>query len=573
MHIYLRSARHPIRTTRALMSFDISGEASLRPYSMFKIHMSMIVVSLLATIPVSVYLTVSGFVGGSVTMNHIVQNLILALVVPPVGLFLSALLFEIYCRKIQKTHTYYRTYGQMVSVREFCEWLSPKILDYFTKWDAREGTSRRDQWFIQQLAHGDKAIESHASRSDGKNRLTVLTRSCRIPHDADLLRSIREVQMGSGSGPSVVVRAHRQSAMSVGSVTEEFTEAMSRGAAGLCETSTGEGSLYDVHLAGGPNVNIEFQIGTGYFGCRNLDGTFNLAKLVAIVTAHPEIFGLQIKLSQCAKQTGGAMLANKMTPRHAEVRGVPAWEDCFSPPTHSAFGGLAGLPGFIKMLREATGLVVGIKLAVGSVLEIDEMCQVFASFPEGIPDSIQVDYGDGTGAAYAEAIESSARKDISALQIVDLLLRKHGIRDRIRLISSGRIFKPNDLMRAYAMGADICATARGFKYAAGCGGIRRCHVGKECVSGVAGNGHALDPIEKGERIARWVDATHKRTAGLIAVTGIGSLGELIGTRDRHVDFGGVHIWTPRDIDRQLAIETRDFRDMVDAYVWTSTADR
>ena len=560
---FIQQMLHPVTTIQSIARLK-GGEHQFRSYPMLKLHIIAIAVSLVVSLPLSFISMAQGLTDNH-TFSQMLHSMILAVSIPFFGITAAVVLFEIYCRKIQTSHVYYRTYGQLVSIREIAEWISPKLLDYFTPWDDREGTSRRDQWWIQNVAHGEHAIESHASRSKHQHQLTILTRHDRHPSDEDVLHNeMRQVVIGVGDRTRTVSR-YRASAMSIPSVTKQFTAAMSIGTAGISELSTGEGSLYDAHLAGGPNVRLEYQIGTGYFGCRNPDGTFSLATLVETVRKTPQIYSIQIKLSQGAKQDGGKLLANKNDDETALVRGIQPHVDCFTPGVHTAFNGFAGLPLFLEQVREATNLPVGIKMAVGSAEEIDAMCRYFAAYPNGIPDTIQVDFGDGTGASFSEVIESSGRKDIRSLQIVDILLRKHGIRDRVKLIASGRIFKPNDAVRAFALGADIIATARGFKYAAGCGGIRRCHIGSECISGIAGNGYALDPVEKGAKIRTWLTEVFSRTAHLLSMTGVHSIEDLIGTRDRYVDLGDIPVLTPRDIEDQIGLEQRDFRKGVELW--------
>lgn len=330
---------------------------------------------------------------------------------------------------------------------------------------------------------------------------------------------------------------------------------MARGTSGLCLMGTGEGGLWPQHLVGGPDAQIEFQIGTGYFGCRGADGAFSMSALRNVVHDNPSVAAIQIKLSQGAKQDGGKAPGWKVDEEVAKRRGIEPWKDCFSPPTHSAFSGACGLADFVHRVRENTRRVVGIKLAIGSFLEFDQMCESWTLLNATVPDYLQIDGGEGgTGAAYEEMMKCGGMPASVAIQVADLLLRKHGLREHIVLVGSAGGHTPEDLVRMYALGADIVATGRAFKYATGCVAAGKCHIAGECPTGVASNGEVIDPVERGKWIRAYVEAMYERTAHLLSIAGIDDYREIVGTRRKHVEIVGVPIWTIDQVESIIALE-------------------
>ncbi len=479
-----------------------------------------------------------------------------------VGNVIGMALFEVYCRFIQKEHTIYRIYGQLASTREFNEWASDKMRDYYWKPDDRDRTSRLDQEWAQAVAHGDQALDAHGTRADLTKRGTIRlhTRALRARDTTqEILKSFMAIEVGLPNGPRMMHALVSVSGMAYGTITDEATRAISIGAAGQFVVVTGEGGyVASAHAAGGADCRIIFQFGTGYFGCRTLDGKFDLAQLVALVKLNPQIRGVQIKLGQGVKNgKGGNLPARKVPPVIARIRGVRPWEDCISPPVHSAFSGAAGLVPFIHEVRTATGLPVSVKLAVGSLSEIDELAQEIAMHPEGAPDLIQIDGAEGgTGASYMELMGRTAFPVYDAIQIVDLLFRYHKVRGRVKIMASGQNFTPEDVIRSLGLGADLCATARGAKYALGCVAAGKCDRPGECPSGVTSNGKYLDVPLRAQYLRNYLDALHKRTAMILGVLDISDYREFVGSRTKYMDVVGVKIWTMEDVNLEIARENR-----------------
>ena len=258
------------------------------------------------------------------------------------------------------------------------------------------------------------------------------------------------------------------SGMSYGALSDNAILALNTAARlGAFFHNTGEGGISRFHLA--PGGDIVWNIGSGYFGCRNDDGTFSAERFVE-TSAPPAVKMIELKLSQGAKPAhGGILPAAKLTPAIAEARGVPLGRDCLSPLRHSAFSGPRGLVLFIQRLRELSGgKPVGMKLCVGQPAEF---CAVIRACVElGIaPDFITVDGAEGgTGAAPHEFSNAVGAPMEEGLSLVHGVLRGAGLRDRVRVIAAGKIITGFGVVRTLALGADTCNAARAMMFALGC---------------------------------------------------------------------------------------------------------
>ena len=274
------------------------------------------------------------------------------------------------------------------------------------------------------------------------------------------------------------------SAMSYGSLSGNAIRALNRGAkAGGFAHNTGEGGLTPHHLAEG--ADIIWQIGTGYFGCRDTNGNFDASRFEE--KANLDVVKMiEIKLSQGAKPGhGGILPAAKLTREIAEIRGLPMGKDVISPPTHSSFGTPVELCEFMAKLRTlAKGKPIGFKLCVGKRREFLAICK--AMLETGIaPDFITVDGGEGgTGAAPLEFSNVVGTPLVEGLVFVHNALIGVGLRDRIRIIASGRIVTGFDIAHKIAIGADLCNSARAMMFALGCIQAQQCNA-NTCPAGVA----------------------------------------------------------------------------------------
>lgn len=319
------------------------------------------------------------------------------------------------------------------------------------------------------------------------------------------------------------------SAMSYGSLSKNAILALSNGAKlGGFAHNTGEGGVSDHHLAGGGD--LIWQVGTGYFGCRQDDGTFS-AELFREQAAVPQIKMIELKLSQGAKPGhGGILPAAKLTPEIAAIRKVPMGRDVLSPPGHSSFSTPVELLEFIAQLRElSSGKPVGIKLCVGKRREFLAVCKAMAA-TQIMPDYIAVDGGEGgTGAAPLEFSNHVGSPLIEGLIFVHNALIGYSLRKRIRVIASGKVASGFTMLKRLALGADACYSARGMMLALGCIQALKCN-SNHCPVGVATQDPwlmaGLDPTEKSTRVANFHRETIKSLSEMLGAIGLASSTDL-----------------------------------------------
>ncbi|WIM11380.1 FMN-binding glutamate synthase family protein [Enhydrobacter sp.] len=313
------------------------------------------------------------------------------------------------------------------------------------------------------------------------------------------------------------------SAMSFGALSANAIRALNEGARlGGFAHDTGEGGYSPYHRAGGGDVIWE--IGSGYFGCRNPDGSFSADKFAA-AAGNDQIKMVELKMSQGAKPGhGGVLPAPKVSVEISLTRGVPAGQDCISPSRHSAFSTPAEMMRFVaEMRRLSGGKPAGFKLCVGHEWEFLAICK--AMLETGLyPDFIVVDGKEGgTGAAPLEFIDHIGKPLREGLSFVHNALVGIGVRDRIKLGASGKIVSGFDIARAMALGADWCNSARGFMFALGCIQSQSCHTDR-CPTGVAtqdrNRQRALVVADKRERVANFHRATLHALAELTAAAGL-----------------------------------------------------
>ncbi|MEO1493511.1 MAG: FMN-binding glutamate synthase family protein [Pseudomonadota bacterium] len=310
---------------------------------------------------------------------------------------------------------------------------------------------------------------------------------CRVPYDAPSFFNISGMSFGALSRPAV--------------------KALSRGAkeAGVWY-NTGEGGMSDWHLEGG--CDIVFQIGTAKYGVRDTDGALSDDRLRA-VAAHEQVRMFEIKLSQGAKPgKGGILPAGKVTDKIAEIRGIPKGKASFSPNRHVEIASVGDLMDMIARIRAVTGKPVGFKTVISDTGWLDELAQeIHKRGLEHAPDFITVDGGDGgTGAAPMPLMDLVGLTVREALPMLSDLLHRHGLRDRVRLIASGKLVNPGDVAWALATGADFVVSARGFMFSLGCIQALKCNK-NTCPTGITTHDKRLQkglvPREKYKHVANY----------------------------------------------------------------------
>jgi len=425
----------------------------------------------------------------------------------------------------QQKHSILRNYPVIGHMRFIFERIRPEMYQYFVESDT-DGTpfNRIDRSLIYRrakriddttpfgtqlnvyapgyewLSHSINAIDHR--ELDNNPRVTVGGPACKQPYSASIFNI---------------------SAMSFGSLSENAILALNNGAKlGNFAHNTGEGGLSDHHLK--PGGDIIWQLGTGYFSCRNTDGTFNYDAF-AERAVKSQVKMIEIKLSQGAKPGhGGILPAAKVTEEIARIRLVTVGADVISPPGHTAFSTPLEMVAFIQKLRDLSGgKPIGFKLCIGHKSEFVAICK--AMVKTGVyADFITVDGGEGgTGAAPLEFSDSVGMPLRDALAFVYDTLSGFGLKKHIRIIASGKVVTGFDLVKNFALGADMCNSARGMMMALGCIQALECN-SNTCPTGVATQNpdlmRGLVISDKKVRVANFHNETVSSAVQLMGAAGV-----------------------------------------------------
>jgi glutamate synthase domain-containing protein 2 len=317
---------------------------------------------------------------------------------------------------------------------------------------------------------------------------------CKVPYQAPSIFNISGMSFGALSGPAVL--------------------ALSKGAKMVgCWMNTGEGGLSSYHLEGG--ADLVFQIGTAKYGVRDAQGNLSDEKLRE-VAAHERVKMFEIKLSQGAKPgKGGILPASKVTKEIAEIRGIQAGKPSISANRHPEIDTVKDLLDAIAHIRDVTGKPVGFKCVVGAYGWLEQLCdEIHARGVESAPDFITIDGGDGgTGAAPMPLMDNVGLVLKESLPMVSDILHKYGLRDRIRLVVSGKMVTPSEVAWALCSGADFVCSARGFMFSLGCIQAMKCNK-NTCPTGITTHDPrlqaGLNPEDKAVKVAYYCkNITHE----------------------------------------------------------------
>lgn len=319
------------------------------------------------------------------------------------------------------------------------------------------------------------------------------------------------------------------SAMSFGSLSPNAILALNGGAKdGNFAHNTGEGGISPYHLENGGD--LIWQIGTGYFGCRTHSGEFD-PELFRKNADHEQIKMIEIKLSQGAKPGhGGILSGKKVTQEIADIRNVPIGKDVISPPAHTAFNDHKSMLEFIAKLRDLSGgKPVGIKLCVGYHREFEELVEVMLK-EKSYPDYIVVDGAEGgTGAAPLEFSNYMGMPGVDALVFVVDCLKKAGLKDKIKVIATGKITTAFDIVKLLCIGADATYAARSMLLSLGCIQALRCN-NNTCPAGVATQDpylyEGLHVPTKRQRVKNFHSETMSALAHMVGAMGLVNTSEL-----------------------------------------------
>jgi glutamate synthase domain-containing protein 2 len=416
-----------------------------------------------------------------------------------------------------------RNYPVLAHFRFFFEYIRPEIRQYFIEADRDElPFSRAQRSIVYQRAKGDIDKRPFGTQLDVYETHYEWMNHSIAP--TDIASHDFRIQVGDERcAKPYSASVFNVSAMSFGALSANAILALNEGARrGGFYHDTGEGSISRYHRQQGGD--LVWEIGSGYFGCRDADGRFDKQKFTENA-ASDQVKMIEIKLSQGAKPGhGGVLPGPKVTPEIAAARGVQAGVDCVSPARHSAFSTPLELMAFIQTLRAcAGGKPIGIKFAIGHPWEWFGMAK--AMLESGVvPDFIVVDGGEGgTGAAPLEFSDHVGAPLREGLMLVHNTLVGINLRERVRIGASGKIITAFDAARTIAMGADWCNSARGFMFAIGCLQSQTCHTG-HCPTGVATQDpkrmRALVVGDKSERVFQYHQSTLSALKELLAAAGL-----------------------------------------------------
>lgn len=455
-----------------------------------------------------------------------------------VFLFLTALGL----RDTQQTrHSVLRNYPVIGHLRFLLEFIRPEMRQYFIEGDNEAAPfSRQQRSLVYQRAKGEPDKRPFGTQMNvgalGYEWINHSMLPTVLPtHDFRVL-------IGDGRPQPYSASIFNISAMSFGALSANAILALNEGAKrGNFAHDTGEGSISRYHKQNGGD--LIWEIGSGYFGCRNADGTFNEERFAENATL-PQVRLIELKLSQGAKPGhGGVLPGPKVTLEIAEARGVPPWVDCVSPASHSAFSTPIEMMLFIERLRALSGgKPVGFKLCIGHPWEWFGIAK--AMLETGIvPDFIVVDGAEGgTGAAPLEFTDHVGAPLQEGLLLVHNTLVGLNLRPRIKLGCAGKVVSAFDIARMNALGADWCNAARGFMFALGCIQAQNCHTG-HCPTGVT----TQDPVRqkalvvpaKSERVYNYHQQTLHALKELVQAAGLNHPAEITASHivRRHSEQG------------------------------------
>src|SRR4051795_92940 len=435
---------------------------------------------------------------------------------------------------VQRRHAVTRNYPVVGHLRFLLERMGPELRQYIIAASDTERPFSRDQ---RRWVYASAKLENNyfgfGSDKDMDNQAGFVL--------------IRHAALGTASPTAPAVQAHDAylpcakvlgrprgrrhsfrppsvvniSGMSFGSLSAQAVEALNRGAAlAGCMQNTGEGGLSEHHRHGG---NLIFQIGTAYFGCRDEEGRFDLARLKDLVAGAP-VRALEIKISQGAKPgLGGVLPGPKVSAEIAATRGVPEGVDCVSPSRHAEFSDTDSLLDWVELLADETGLPVGIKSAVGDMRFWGELTEQMARTGRGV-DFVTVDGGEGgTGAAPLIFTDSvSVPFQLGFARVYSLFARQR-LHEQVTFIGAGKLGLPDNAIVAFALGCDMVNVAREAMLAIGCIQAQKCHT-DTCPTGIATQNawlaRGLDPTLKSVRVANYVKTLRRDLVKVAEACGV-----------------------------------------------------
>lgn len=436
---------------------------------------------------------------------------------------------------LQTKHAILRNFPVLGHFRYIFEFVGPELRQYIVAANNEERPFSRDE---RSWVYASSKKQNNYFGFGTDNDLEQSANTLILKHSAFPLPELRPGHPGYDSNyliPSAKImglsrgrkKAFRPtsivntSAMSYGSLSSVAVEALNRGCnLSQCLHNTGEGGIADHHRHGG---DLVWQVGTGYFGCRDAEGKFDLARFLDVVEANP-VKAIELKLSQGAKPgMGGLLPASKITPEISRIRGIPMGKDCISPSSHSAFSDVDSMLDFVELLAEKTGLPIGIKSAVGEQAFWTNLADQMKSTERGI-DFITVDGGEGgTGAGPLVFTDHVALPFKLGFVRVYRTFIERGLQNDVTFIGSGKLGIPETALLSFALGCDMVNVGREAMMAIGCIQAQKCHTG-HCPTGVATQSkwlmRGLDPTDKSARLANYIVALRKEILSVCRACGV-----------------------------------------------------
>jgi len=425
-----------------------------------------------------------------------------------------------------------RNYPVIGRFRYFFEHMGTFFRQYFFAMDREELPFNRAErsWVYRAAKNVDSTVPFGSTR-DLRPAGTVFFVNCAFPTLGEDAAPPKELTIGPFcKHPYTTNSILNISGMSYGALSRPAVLALSRGArkAG-CWMNTGEGGLSPYHLEGGADLVV--QIGTAKYGVRDEHGRLSDDRLRE-VASHEQVRMFEIKLSQGAKPgKGGILPAAKVTEEIAHIRGIPVHTDSISPNRHPEINSVGDILDMVAQIRGVTGKPVGFKTVIGSLDWLDDLFrEVHRRGIESAPDFITIDGAEGgTGAAPMSLIDNMGMPLNEALPLTVNKLLEYNLRDRVKVIASGKLITPDRVAWALCMGADFVVSARGFMFALGCIQALQCNK-DTCPTGITTHDRrlqrGLDPEDKAVRVANYVHNLVHEVGVIAHACGVSSPREL-----------------------------------------------
>lgn len=426
-----------------------------------------------------------------------------------VGLMALAMVV-VFIRDItQQRQAINRNYPVIGHFRYLLEFLGRFFRRYLFAMDREElPFNRAERSWVYSSAKDQDSTEAFGTTKDIRSEGIIAFNNCPFPALAEDASRSGPVTIGPGCRePYTTSHFFHISGMSYGALSRPAVRALSHGAARAgCWLNTGEGGLAPYHLEGG--ADLVFQMGTAKYGVRDEHGYLDEDRLRE-VAGHHQVRMFEIKLAQGAKPgKGGILPACKVTPEIARIRGIPEYQPSISPNRHLDINSVTDLLDQVGRIRDITGKPTGFKMVMGDPGWLDALAaEIHRRGAEAAPDFITLDGAEGgSGAAPMSLMDNMGMSRLEALPILVRKLAEHGLRERIRVVVSGKMVTPESVAWGLALGADFVVSARGFMFALGCIQSLRCNK-DTCPTGVTTHNprlqKGLDPADKKVRVANY----------------------------------------------------------------------